>query len=127
MDQDPCHCVFCPRGHNADPDPESYHVPWVPSHTTRWSPDAAGAPAAGLHIRSLPAGSFADTLHYAAILHLQLQQWELISQLQEEEEVTRNLTKTDFFFLILECDFWICNLYLSERLHDLKELYAIFS
>lgn len=95
MDQDSCHRVFRPCGHDAAPDPKSHPVPSVSDETTRWSPDPAGALAAGLHIRSVPAGAFAAALHHAAVLHIQLQEWEHVSRHQEEEEVTRNQTKTD--------------------------------
>lgn len=70
MDQDSCHCVFYTCGHHTDPHPGPRPLLSVPIGTPPWSPDPAGALAAGLHIRSVPADSCADTAHHADVLYI---------------------------------------------------------
>ena len=87
MDQDSCHRVFYTCGHHTDPDLGPHPLLSVPYETPPWSPDPAGALAAGLHICSVPAGACAAAPHHAAVFHIQphLQVWKHISQSQEEE------------------------------------------
>lgn len=87
MDQDSCHRVFHTCGNHAGPDLGSHSPTPVPFETPPWTPDPAGALAAGLHIRSVPVGPRAAAPHHAAVLHVQLhlQAWARVSQSQEEE------------------------------------------
>lgn len=94
MDQDSCHHLFHTCGHHPGPDPSSHPLLSVPYETQPWSPDPAGALAARLHIRTIPAGACAAAPHHAALLHIQLhqlQRWTPASQIQEEE-LTRSQT-----------------------------------
>lgn len=104
MDQDSCHPVCHTCGHHPGPDSSSHPLSSVPYDTPPWSPDHAGALAAGLHILSIPAGACAAAPHHVAVLHIQphLQVWTQASQIQEEE-----LTHYDQSFLIYS-DFKMC-------------------
>lgn len=95
MDQDSCHCVFCTCGHHTGADPRSHPFLSVPCGTPPWTPDPAGAHAAGLYLCSVPAGAFAAALHHAVVLHIQLpvQEWKHISQ--EEEDVIYHQTASN--------------------------------
>lgn len=72
MDQDSGHRVFhtCSHHSGADPCPRAFLS--VPYETLPRAPDSAGALAAGLHLRSVPAGTCAAARHHAAVLHVQL-------------------------------------------------------
>lgn len=96
MDPDSSHHLFCPCGHHTGPNPKSHPVLSVSYKTTCWSPDTAGALAFGLHICTIPAGASAAAPHHADVIHIQLQEWEHISQHQEEEEVTHNHDENEF-------------------------------
>lgn len=86
MDQDSLHPVRHPRCHHAAPHPESHPFLSVSRETAGWSSDMAGALAARLHLRALPAGAPAAAPHHAAVVHLQLRGQKRHQQ-EEEEEV----------------------------------------
>lgn len=71
VDQDSCHPVCDPCCHHAAPHPESHPFLSVSRETAGWSADVAGALAALLHIRPLPAGAVAAAPHHAVLVHLQ--------------------------------------------------------
>lgn len=116
MDQDSCHRVFHTCGHHTGPNPSPRPFLSVPYETPSWSPDSAGALAAGLHICSISAGAGAAAPHHAAVLHLQLHLsvWTYISQ-NQEEELIHHRTASIPFTLILEDIFLHFSMY---RLYD---------
>lgn len=109
MDQDSCHRLLHACGYHTDPNLGPHSFLSVPRQTPAWSPDSAGALAAGLHICPLSAGAGAAAPHHAAVLHVQpnLQAWSRISQ-EQEEELTQShvLVSADIFlhFRMSVCD-----------------------
>lgn len=84
VDQDSRHPVLGSCSHHVAPHPESHPFPSVSRETSGRSSDAAGALAAVLHLRPIPAGATAAAPHHAVLFYLQLREQEHHQQKEEE-------------------------------------------